>query len=43
MYNVKYRQTDILYEPVLFEPLKQMSQLSYVQSDNSIYFGPYLD
>ena len=28
VYNVKYRQTDTLYEPVLFEHLKQI-RVSY--------------
>ena len=29
MYNVKYRHIDTLYEPVLFEPLKQKCQSCY--------------
>ena len=32
-YNVKYRQIDIVYEPILYEPLMQISQLHYVLSD----------
>ena len=33
IYNVKDIQTDTLYEPVLFDPHKQISHLHYVQSD----------
>ena len=28
MYNVKYRQTDTLYEPVLFEPLSKLESVA---------------
>ena len=43
MYNVKYRQTETLYKPLLFEPLKQL-RVSHVmfKVTNVIYFGLYL-
>ena len=44
MYDAKYRQTDTLYEPVLFEPLKQIrvSQAMFT-AISLIDFGPYLE
>ena len=44
IYNVKYSQTDSLYEPVLFEHLKQL-RVSYTmfKVTSFIDFGLYLE
>ena len=44
MYHFKYRKTYTLYEPVLYEPLKQIRVSQAMLSvTNFIHFGPYLE
>ena len=44
MYNMKYRQTDTFYEPVLFDILKQIrADCAMFRVISFIDFGPYLE
>ena len=42
-YNVKHRQTDTLYEPMLFEPLKKIiASHALFKVASFVDFAPYL-
>ena len=43
MYNVKYRQPDTLYEPIILEPFKQIRVSCIMfKVTRFVYFWPYL-